>query len=122
VLCTGKVYYDLYDSREAAGIDDVYILRVEQLYPFPARALMHELGRFPHAEIIWCQEEPKNMGAWSFIEPNLTWVLERINAQHKRPFYAGRPASASTATGQLSKHLHEQKTLVETALTGAANG
>jgi 2-oxoglutarate dehydrogenase E1 component len=122
VLCTGKVYYDLYDSREAAGIDDVYILRVEQLYPFPARALMHELGRFPHAEIIWCQEEPKNMGAWSFIEPNLTWVLERINAQHKRPFYAGRPASASTATGQLSRHLNEQKSLVETALTGPANG
>ncbi len=122
VLCTGKVYYDLYDSREAAGIDDIYILRVEQLYPFPARALMHELGRFPHAEIIWCQEEPKNMGAWSFIEPNLTWVLERINAQHKRPFYAGRPASASTATGQLSRHLNEQKSLVETALTGPANG
>ncbi|MCK9911631.1 hypothetical protein MXD81_20925, partial [Microbacteriaceae bacterium K1510] len=72
--------------------------------------------------IVWCQEEPKNMGAWSFIEPNLTWVLERINAAHKRPFYAGRPASASTATGQLSRHLNEQKTLVEAALTGQANG
>ncbi len=122
VLCSGKVYYDLYDAREAAGIDDVYILRVEQLYPFPARALMHELARFPQAEMVWCQEEPKNMGAWSFIEPNLTWVLERVNAAHKRPFYAGRPASASTATGQLSRHLNEQKTLVEAALTGQASG
>src|SRR6185503_15410447 len=118
VLCSGKVYYDLYDAREAAGIDNVYILRVEQLYPFPARALMHELARFAQAEMVWCQEEPKNMGAWSFIEPNLTWVLERIDAKHKRPIYAGRPASASTATGQLSKHLFEQKSLVEAALTG----
>jgi 2-oxoglutarate dehydrogenase E1 component len=121
VLCSGKVYYDLYDAREAAGIDNVYLLRVEQLYPFPARALMHELGRFTQAEVIWCQEEPKNMGAWSFIEPNLTWVLERIDAKHKRPSYAGRPASASTATGQLSKHLYEQKTLVEAALTGGTS-
>ena len=85
VLCSGKVYYDLYDAREAAGIDNVYLLRVEQLYPFPARALMHELARFTQAEVIWCQEEPKNMGAWSFIEPNLAWVLERIDAKHKRP-------------------------------------
>jgi 2-oxoglutarate dehydrogenase E1 component len=118
VLCTGKVYYDLYEAREAAGIDDVYLLRVEQLYPFPARALMNELSRFKQAGIVWCQEEPKNMGAWSFIEPNLGWVLERIEARVRRPAYAGRPASASTATGQLSKHLHEQKTLVEEALNG----
>ena len=121
VLCSGKVYYDLYDAREAAGIDNVYLLRVEQLYPFPARALMHELARFTQAEVVWCQEEPKNMGAWSFIEPNLTWVLERIDAKYKRPTYAGRPASASTATGQLSKHLYEQKTLVEAALTGGSS-
>jgi 2-oxoglutarate dehydrogenase E1 component len=118
VLCSGKIYYDLYDAREVAGIDNVYILRVEQLYPFAARALMHELGRFPQAEIVWCQEEPKNMGAWSFIEPNLAWVLERIDSKHRRPYYAGRPASASTATGQLSKHLYEQKKLVTEALTG----
>ena len=121
VICSGKVYYDLYDAREAAGIDNVYLLRAEQLYPFPARALMHELARFTQAEVIWCQEEPKNMGAWSFIEPNLAWVLERIDAKHKRPYYAGRPASASTATGQLSKHLYEQKTLVEAALAGGAS-
>ena len=118
VLCSGKVYYDLYEAREEAGIDDVYILRVEQLYPFPARALMAELGRFKQADVVWCQEEPKNMGAWSFIEPNLEWVLERIEAAAKRPEYAGRPASASTATGLMSRHLMEQKTLVSEALTG----
>ncbi len=118
VLSSGKIYYDLYEAREAAGIDDVYLLRVEQLYPFPARALMYELSRFKQAEIIWCQEEPKNMGAWSFIDPNLSWVLERIESASKRVRYAGRPASASTATGLMSKHLHEQKTLVTEALTG----
>jgi len=118
VLCSGKVYYDIYEAREAAGIDDVYILRVEQLYPFPARALMYELSRFKNAGMVWCQEEPKNMGAWSFIEPNLEWVLERIEARVRRPAYAGRAATAATATGQLSKHLHEQRTLVEEALNG----
>ena len=118
VLCSGKVYYDLFEERAKRGQTDVFFLRLEQLYPFPAKVLAHELARFPQAEIVWCQEEPKNMGAWSFIEPNLTWVLERIDAKHKRPIYAGRPASASTATGQLSKHLFEQKSLVEAALIG----
>ena len=64
-----------------AGIDDVYLLRVEQLYPFPARSIMHELSRFPNAEVVWCQEEPRNMGAWSFIEPNLEWVLGQIHSK-----------------------------------------
>jgi 2-oxoglutarate dehydrogenase E1 component len=116
VLCSGKVYYDLYDAREAAGIDNVYLMRVEQLYPFPARALMHELGRFPQADFVWAQEEPKNMGAWSFIEPNLEWVLERIDSKVKRATYAGRPASAATATGLASKHSQEQKALLGQAL------
>ncbi len=116
VLCTGKVYYDLYEAREAAGIDDVYILRVEQLYPFPAKALVHELSRFTNADFVWCQEEPRNMGAWGFIEPNLEWVLEHTKLKVTRPSYAGRPASASTATGQASKHAAEQKALIEQAL------
>ena len=85
VLCSGKVYYDLYEEREKRGIDDVYLLRIEQLYPFPARALIQELGRFPEAEMVWCQEEPKNMGAWSFIEPNLEWVLDHIERQAQAP-------------------------------------
>jgi 2-oxoglutarate dehydrogenase E1 component len=117
VLCSGKVYYDLYEAREAAGIDDVYLMRLEQLYPFPARALIAELSRFPQAEIVWAQEEPKNMGAWSFVEPNIEWVLQLTGASHLRPRYAGRPASAATATGLASKHNQEQKALVAQALS-----
>ncbi len=84
VLCSGKVYYDLYEEREKRGINDVYLLRVEQLYPFPAKALITELSRFRNAEMVWCQEEPKNMGAWSFIDPYLEWVLAHIDAKHQR--------------------------------------
>ncbi len=116
VLCTGKVYYDLYEAREAAGIDDVYLLRLEQLYPVPVRGLIHELGRFPDAEIVWCQEEPRNMGAWTFIEPHIEWVLNHTSHPVKRPRYAGRAASAATATGLASRHAAEQKALVEQAL------
>jgi 2-oxoglutarate dehydrogenase E1 component len=117
VLCSGKVYYDLYEEREKRGINDVYLLRVEQLYPFPARALIQELYRFRDAEMVWCQEEPKNMGAWTFIEPNLSWVLDHIDAKHKRPRSASRPSSAATATGLASKHLHELHTLLDEALS-----
>jgi 2-oxoglutarate dehydrogenase E1 component len=116
VICSGKVYYDLYDEREKQGLNDIYLLRIEQLYPFPARALIHELSRFKDAEMVWCQEEPKNMGAWSFIEPNLEWVLDHIGARHRRVRYAGRPSSAATATGMMSKHMHELKALLEEAL------
>ena len=89
VLCSGKVYYDLYDDRDKRGLDDVYLLRIEQLYPFPARALIQELSRFKDAEMVWCQEEPKNMGAWSFIEPNLSWVLDHLEAKHRRAALCG---------------------------------
>lgn len=116
ILCTGKVYYDLYEEREKRGIDDVYLLRVEQLYPFPAKALIDVLSRFLQAEVIWCQEEPKNMGAWSFIEPYLEWVLTHINAQYSRARYAGRPASASPATGLMVKHLEQLSAFLEDAL------
>ena len=116
VICSGKVYYDLLDARDAAGMDNVYLIRVEQLYPFPARSLINELGRFKYAEIVWCQEEPKNMGAWHFMDSNIEWVLNHLGYIHRRPRYAGRPASASTATGLLSQHIKEQKTLVAEAL------
>jgi 2-oxoglutarate dehydrogenase E1 component len=116
VLCSGKVYYDLYDEREKRGLNDIYLLRIEQLYPFPARALIQELSRFKDAEMVWCQEEPKNMGAWSFIEPNLSWVLDHIGAKHRRTRYAGRPSSAATATGLTSKHLRELKAFLDEAL------
>jgi 2-oxoglutarate dehydrogenase E1 component len=117
VLCSGKVYYDLFEERESRKTNDVYLMRIEQLYPFPARALIQELGRFPQAEMIWCQEEPKNMGSWSFIEANLEWVLEHINAKHRRPRYVGRAASAATATGLMSKHLAELRAFLDEALT-----
>ncbi len=116
VLCSGKVYFDLFEKREEEGRDDVYIIRLEQLYPFPARALIHELSRFPNADIVWCQEEPKNMGAWTFAQPNIEWVLGHTPARAKTVRYAGRPASASTATGQLSQHIKEQTALVTDAL------
>jgi 2-oxoglutarate dehydrogenase E1 component len=116
VLCTGKVYYDLYDEREKRGVDDIYLLRVEQLYPFPSKALVQELSRFKHAEIVWCQEEPRNMGAWFFVDTFLRWVLEQIGAKYKQPRYAGRPASASTAVGQMSKHLAQLKQFLDEAL------
>jgi 2-oxoglutarate dehydrogenase E1 component len=116
VLCSGKVYYDLYEEREKRGIDDVYLMRVEQLYPVPLKALVQELGRFRNAEVIWCQEEPRNMGAWHFIEPYLEWVLNQINAPNRRPRYAGRAAAAATATGLMSKHLAQLKALLDEAL------
>ncbi|WP_062015363.1 2-oxoglutarate dehydrogenase E1 component [Aureimonas sp. AU4] len=116
VLCTGKVYYDLLEEREKRGIDDIYLLRVEQLYPFPAKALINELGRFGQAEIVWCQEEPKNMGAWSFIEPYLEWVLDRIGGEKRRARYAGRQAAASPAVGTMSKHLSQLEAFLEEAL------
>jgi 2-oxoglutarate dehydrogenase E1 component len=116
VLCTGKVYYDLYEEREKRGINDVYLLRVEQLYPFPAKALINELSRFKNAEMVWCQEEPKNMGSWSFIDPYLEWVLAHIDAKHQRVRYTGRPAAASPATGLMSKHLAQLEAFLEDAL------
>lgn len=118
VMCSGKVYFDLLEARDKQGLDDVYLMRMEQLYPFPALSLTKELNRFPKAEMVWCQEEPKNQGPWSFIEPNIEWVLERIGAKHGRARYAGRNASASPATGLAAQHKHEQETLVNEALTG----
>ena len=117
VLCSGKVYYDLYDEREKRDIDDIYILRIEQLYPVPLKALVHELARFKNAEVVWCQEEPRNMGAWHFIEPYLEWVLNQIHAPNRRPRYAGRAAAAATATGLMSKHLAQLKALLDDALS-----
>ncbi|HWU17410.1 MAG TPA: 2-oxoglutarate dehydrogenase E1 component [Devosia sp.] len=116
VLCTGKVYYDLLEDREKKGIDDVYLLRIEQLYPFPAKALLDELSRFQNAEIIWCQEEPKNMGAWAFIQPYVEWVFDQMGRTGQRVRYTGRPASASTATGLMRTHLAQLQAFLDEAL------
>jgi 2-oxoglutarate dehydrogenase E1 component len=115
ILCSGKVYYDLYEEREKRGIQDMYLLRVEQLYPAPLKALVGELSRFRQAEIVWCQEEPKNQGAWFFIEPYLQWVLAQTGADQRAIRYVGRSASAATAAGQMSKHLAELKSFLNDA-------
>ncbi len=117
VICSGKVYFDLLEERDARRINDVYLLRIEQFYPFPAISMVSELERFKQAKFFWCQEEPKNQGAWSFIEPNIEWVLTRIGANHARPSYAGRATSASPATGLASIHKSQQAALVNEALT-----
>ena len=116
VMCSGKVYYDLYEEREKRGVNDIYLLRVEQLYPWPHKALILELSRFRNAEFVWCQEEPMNMGAWTYAQPNIERVLEFTKAKNTRPRYAGRSASASTATGLMSRHLKELKAFLEEAL------
>jgi len=116
VLCSGKVYYDLLAERDARGLNDVYLLRVEQLYPVPKQSLTTELSRFKDAEFVWCQEEPKNMGAWSHMDPELEQLLIAIGAKNTRARYAGRVASASPATGLASKHKFEQQSLVNEAL------
>ena len=104
------------DEREKRGLDDIYLLRLEQLYPWPMKSMMAELARFPNAELVWCQEEPKNMGGYMFVEPWLELTLERLSVSAKRARYAGRPASASTAAGLMSKHLKELETFLEEAL------
>ena len=116
VMCSGKVYFDLYEEREKRGIDDIYLLRLEQLYPFPAKALINELSRFKQAEMVWCQEEPKNMGSWSFIDPYLEWVLDHIDADKRRVRYTGRAAAASPAAGTMANHLKQLADFLEDAL------
>lgn len=116
VICAGKIYYDLLEAREKKGPDDIYILRVEQFYPVPRMSLMHELKRFPNAELIWCQEEPRNMGGWGFMRDEIEWCAGRTGSKFPRPKYAGRGPSAATATGLLSKHKMEQELLVAEAL------
>jgi 2-oxoglutarate dehydrogenase E1 component len=116
VLCSGKVYYDLLEEREKRKEARVQLLRVEQLYPFPQLALADELKRFPNAHVLWCQEEPKNQGAWTFVAPRIEETLSKIG-RNERVRYAGREASASTAAGQASRHLAELNAFLNDALT-----
>jgi 2-oxoglutarate dehydrogenase E1 component len=117
VLCSGKVYYDLLEERAKRGIKDVCFLRLEQLYPFPSKALSAELVLRPQAEVVWCQEEPQNMGAWTFVQPEIEKVLTDIKHRQARLPYVGRLASASPATGLLRRHNREQAQLLDEALT-----
>ena len=115
ILCSGKVYYDLYEEREKRGMDDVYLLRVEQLYPMPLKALVARFQRWKKADVVWCQEEPKNMGAWFFVEPYLEWVLNQAGCKNRRARYVGRPASAATAAGTMARHLAQLKSFLDDA-------
>ena len=117
VMSTGKVYYDLLEERDKRGITDIYLLRVEQLYPVPTISMAAELARFKNAEVVWCQEEPKNQGYWSFIEPWIEEVLIELDIKAKRPSYAGRKAAASPATGLGSQHKAELEAFLDEALT-----
>jgi len=116
VLCSGKVYYDLAEERDKRGIKDVYILRCEQLYPYPEKALEIELKRFPNADVVWCQEEPKNMGSWTYIREPLEDHVAKLGYKGK-VLYAGRAAAAAPATGLARKHVAEQAALVDEAIT-----
>ena len=117
VLCSGKVYFDLVAERRKRKIDDIAILRVEQLYPFPFSRLGLRLAQYPNAEVVWCQEEPENMGAWHFIDRRIERALSGADVRSKRPVYIGRPEAASPATGSARTHLKEQADLVDRALT-----
>ena len=111
VLCSGKVWYDLAETREEREIDDVALVRIEQLTPFPERPVAAELAKYPDAEAVWCQEEPRNMGAWGFVAPYLEALLEG-----RRPACVGRAPSASTAAGTVKAHRREQADLIRRAL------
>ena len=116
IICSGKVYYDIFNEREKQNLNNIRILRLEQIYPFPKRSLNSFLSKIPQAEIIWCQEEPENMGAWSFVDRRLEGVMIEAKCISKRPIYAGRPEAASPATGTMVRHLREQNLLVSQAL------
>jgi 2-oxoglutarate dehydrogenase E1 component len=117
VLCSGKVYYDLLAAREEMNISNVALIRMEQLYPFPSVSLSKELKKYPNADVVWCQEEPKNMGAWTYLDRRLEELLGNVDIKAERPVYAGRPEASSPATGSFGKHTKEQQALVEDALT-----
>ena len=119
VLCSGKVYYDLLEERENQKIKDVAILRLEQYYPFPDVDLEEELKEYPKLEeVVWCQEEPENMGAWFFVDRRIEAVLTKLGGKATRPLYAGRPAAASPAAGYPKIHKRKQQALVDQALKG----
>jgi len=116
VICSGKVYYDLLTERREHRENDVAIVRLEQLYPFPENTLGRVLAPYENADVVWCQEEPENMGGWNFVDRRLEKVLGRLEGKARRPQYAGRDAAASPATGQARVHAREQATLVAAAL------
>jgi 2-oxoglutarate dehydrogenase E1 component len=117
IFCTGKIYYELVEEREKKNIKDVAIVRVEQLAPFPFDKVAREASFYKNAEVAWVQEEPKNMGAWSFVEPRISTATRSINNSEKRPLYIGRKPSAAVATGLGARaHNAEQNEIIQKAI------
>ena len=113
VICSGKIYFDLVEAREKTKNDETVFIRIEQLYPFPVKHLAKELKRYENAKFFWCQEEPMNMGAWNTSRYYIDRTLEIIQAKGEKVKFIGRNAAASPATGNLNKHLAEQKKILE---------
>jgi 2-oxoglutarate dehydrogenase E1 component len=114
ILCSGKVYFDLLDAREKLKKDDIVFYRIEQLYPFPAKALVKELKPYAkNAKFYWCQEEPKNMGAWFSVRDYIQWTLETIKANNNEISYIGRSPDASPATGYAKRHISQQQEIIK---------
>ena len=114
-MCSGKIYYDLLGERKTKT-NDVVFVRLEQLYPFPAKTLAKVLKSYKTAKFIWCQEEPKNMGAWNTVRNYIDRTLEMINFKDSKVIFVGRSASSTTATGNANKHLAQQKEILEKIL------
>ncbi len=119
LMCSGKVYYDLLEERTKRGINDVAIVRVEQLYPWPKDAIKHQLARYPHADLLWVQEEPANMGPWTFVDRRIEFICEELDIEAKRALFCGRRAAASPATGLYKTHVAEQEWICDMALSGS---
>jgi 2-oxoglutarate dehydrogenase E1 component len=117
IICSGKVYYDLLEERRNRKITDVAIIRLEQFYPFPHESLAKELKKYPNAQVIWCQEEPENMGGWSFVDRRIEKVLVECKSKNSRPVYVGRGEGAATACGYMKTHKAQQEKLVNEALS-----
>ena len=114
VLCSGKIYFDLLDAREKLNKDDIILYRIEQLYPFPVKALAKELRPYSkNVKFYWCQEEPKNMGAWFSVRDYIKWTLDNIKANNKQISYIGRSPDASPATGYAKWHISQQKEIIK---------
>ena len=116
ILCSGKVYYDLIAKRDEKKLNHVKIIRIEQLYPFPFKPLVKMLSEIKQAELVWCQEEPRNMGGWSFVRDYIEQAMINADMQITSLIYAGRKEAASPATGSAVRHQNEQTTLVAEAL------
>ena len=113
VICSGKIYFDLIESREKTKNNKVVFIRIEQIYPFPLKTLANLVKRYPNAEFIWCQEEPKNMGAWNTVRIYIERSIAMTKIGQSKVRYVGRKASSSTATGNLNKHVAQQREILE---------